>query len=652
MSIAVERAEAPPAAKPPAGRTRLPRFLRRPGGIFGAGWLLLLALLSATAPLWRPYGPDAQHLTGRLHGPSPSHWLGTDDLGRDILTRIFTASGPALLAAALSVAVAFAVAIPLVLAAAEYGHRVERLTSRCADVILALPATIILLALIGAVGGGDTYLIMAALGVLMASVVYRTLLGVAQGLHHRLYVDAARVDGVGPARIGIRYVLPGMATVTAVQASQLFAASILIQSGLAFMGFGPAEPTPSWGGMIATASKYVYQDPWIMVPAGVVLALTVIAANMLGDALAAARHDQDHKRRRQPPRRATAAAPTCPQPESAVPGAPLLEVTDLSLELTGGPRLVTGLTLSLDAGRVLGLVGESGCGKTLTALALLGLLPPEVSSASGSIRFEGRELAGMGERQLRPLRGRELAMIPQDPMVALDPLFTVGFQLAAQIRRFRRVGRKEATRMAIAQLERVGIGDPARVLRARPYELSGGMAQRVTIALALTGEPRLLIADEPTTALDVTVQAEILDLLRRLVEETGVAVVIVSHDMGVIADICDEVAVMYAGHIVEQGPAAEVLEEPRHPYTGALLAANPHLAGDQAVPGRLLTIPGQVPAPGGWPTGCRFAARCRFAQERCNTPVELAADANGTLVRCTRAKELHELRTAGRPGPG
>jgi len=661
VSGTATRAQARAAARPAPGRGRLPRSLRSAGGIFGAGWLLLLAVLSATASLWQPYRPDAQNLFVRLQGPGSSHWLGTDDLGRDTLTRVFAASGPALLAAALSVVVAFAVAVPLVLAAAEHGRRVERLASRGAEVMLALPVTIILLALVGAVGGGDTYLIMTVLGLLMAAPVYRTLLGVAQSLHRRLYIDAARVDGVGPVRIGIRYILPGMATVTAVQASQLFGLSVLIQSGLAFMGFGPAEPAPSWGGMIATASQDLYTDPWMMVPAGVVLALTVIAANELGDALAASPHEQERKRLRPRARRKPVPRPVKPEPRPLTPasplksvapasGAPLLEVTDLSLGLAAGPPVVTSLTLRLAAGRVLGLVGESGCGKTLSALAVLGLLPPEVSLSSGSIRFEGRELAGMSERQLRPLRGRGIAMIPQDPMVALDPLFTVGSQLTAQLRRFRRIGSKEATRLAIEQLRLVGIADPARALRARPYELSGGMAQRVTIAMALAGQPRLLIADEPTTALDVTVQAEILDLLRGLVEDTGVAVIIVSHDMGVIADICDEVAVMYAGHIVEQGTATAVLEDPWHPYTTALLAASPHLAADQQVPERLVMIPGQVPAPGRWPGGCRFAPRCPFAEQRCQEPVDLAPHggpgASGTLVRCARAKELRELRAA------
>ena len=233
---------------------------------------------------------------------------------------------------------------------------------------------------------------------------------------------------------------------------------------------------------------------------------------------------------------------------------------------------------------MLGLVGESGCGKTMTARSLLGLLPDGVSVSGGSILWQGRELVGLSEKELNAIRGREIAMISQEPMVALDPMFSVAYQLTQPLRRFRGVGRAEAKTIAAELLAQVGIVDAERVLKSYPHQLSGGMAQRVAIALALTGQPKLLIADEPTTALDVTVQAEILSLLRALVRDTGLSVVIVSHDLGVVADICDDVAVMYAGEVVESGTAVAVLDDPQHPYTMALLGANPHVPDGEPVP--------------------------------------------------------------------
>jgi len=238
------------------------------------------------------------------------------------------------------------------------------------------------------------------------------------------------------------------------------------------------------------------------------------------------------------------------------------------------------------------------------------------------------------------LRGREIAMISQEPMVALDPMFSVAYQLVQPLRRIRKVGRAEAKRIAAELLEQVGIVDAQRVLRSYPHQLSGGMAQRVAIALALTGRPKLLVADEPTTALDVTVQAEILSLLRGLVRDTGLSVVIVSHDLGVVADICDDVVVMYAGEVVESGGSAPVLDEPAHPYTMALLGANPHVAEGRPVPDRLASIPGTVPSPGSWPTGCRFAGRCRFAQEKCTVPFPSVPAHGAGSVLCVRVDEL------------
>jgi peptide/nickel transport system permease protein len=636
-------------------RRILPRTARGVGGALSAAWLVLLLLASLTAPLWEPYPVNDQEPAHTLAGPSASHWLGTDELGRDVLSRIAAGSwisvGPALLA----VVVAFGIGIPLALVAAEHGRWVERGFSRFAELLLALPSMIILLAFVGAVGV-HPWAILTVLGVLLSAPVYRIFLGQAQSLRTRLYVDAARVDGVSSLRVNLRHVLPAMLTTIAVQAAQLFAVSILIEAGLAFMGFGPSVPAPSWGGLIADASQNVYGDPWLMVPTGVVLALTVVAANLLADTVrvgtSGERERQQASAGRPRPRRTdrtsapsgAAAAPPARDPVA------LLEVRDLTVSVAGGPDLVTDVSFALRPGAVLGLVGESGCGKTMTARALPGLLPEGVAVTGGSVWFAGRDLTGLTEKQLRAVRGREIALISQEPMVALDPVFSIGYQLTQPIRRFHgagghRVGRAEARRIATELLRQVGIVDARRIMRSYPHQLSGGMAQRVCIALALTGSPKLLIADEPTTALDVTVQAEILSLLRSLVQARDLAVIIVSHDLGVVADLCDDVAVMYAGQVVESGTVADVLGRPTHPYTAALLGANPHVAEGLPVPERLPSIPGTVPAPADWPAGCRFAGRCSLATDACARPVP-ATRAHSTgqhgqgTVRC-----VHPLRS-------
>jgi peptide/nickel transport system permease protein len=627
-------------------RRYLPRTARGVGGALSAAWLVLLLLASLTAPLWEPYPIDDQDPTHTLAGPSASHWLGTDELGRDVLTRIAAGSwisvGPALLA----VVVAFGIGIPLALAAAEHGRWVERGFSRFAELLLALPAVIILLAFVGAVGV-HPWAILTVLGVLLSAAVYRVFLGQAQSLRTRLYVDAARVNGVSSLRVNLRHVLPAMLTTIAVQAAQLFAVSILIEAGLAFMGFGPSVPAPSWGGLIADASQSVYADPWLMVPTGVVLALTVIAANVLADAVGGERERASgaSSRPRRPVVPVASGVPSGDAAPARDAGA-LLEVRGLTVAVADGPALVTGVSFALLPGAVLGLVGESGCGKTMTARALLGLLPEGVAVTGGSVWFADRDLARLPERQLRAIRGREIALISQEPMVALDPVFSIGYQLTQPIRRLRGVGRAQARRIAAELLGQVGIVDARRMLRSYPHQLSGGMAQRVCIALALTGSPKLLIADEPTTALDVTVQAEILSLLRSLVQARGLSVILVSHDLGVIADLCDEVAVMYAGQVVESGTVTGVLGRPTHPYTAALLGANPHVADGLPVPERLPSIPGTVPAPADWAAGCRFAGRCSLATDACAQPVP-ASQAHGSgTVRC-----VHPLPAPPEPRP-
>ncbi|MFD5814235.1 dipeptide/oligopeptide/nickel ABC transporter permease/ATP-binding protein [Streptomyces sp. NPDC127038] len=642
MNAVTETVQKPLASEAESGRRRLAASLRRPGSVLAIAWLAAIVIASATARWWVPFPVGGQDPAHSLTGPSGRHWLGTDELGRDIFSRIVTGGwvsiGPALLA----VTVAFCVGVPMALLAAEHGRGVERTGSRVAELLLALPTTVILLAFVGAVGI-HVWAIMAVLGLLLAAPVYRILLAPAQSLRTRLHVDAAKVNGVGSLLVNVRHVLPGMATTIAVQAAQLFALGILIEAGLAFMGYGPAIPAPSWGGLIGDAQQHIYDDAWMMVPTGVVLALTVIAANRIADALAGERERTVPARRPvrhlgRPPAAASAAGEATPRTDGA-----LLEVRDLHVGVVDGTELVTGVSVSVRPGTVLGLVGESGCGKTMTARSLMGLLPDGVEVSGGAVLFEGRNLAGLSDQQYQAVRGRDIALISQEPMVALDPMFSIGHQLTRPIRRFREVGRDEARTIALDLLTRVGIVDPERILRSHPHALSGGMAQRVCIALALTGSPKLLIADEPTTALDVTVQAEILSLLRSLVRGTGLSVVLVSHDLGVVADLCDDVAVMYAGQVVESGTVAEVLDQAAHPYTRALLAANPHIPHGEAVPDRLPSIPGTVPAPKDWPVGCRFASRCPLATPECHEPIAAAPAHGAGTVRC-----IHP--TAAAPG--
>jgi peptide/nickel transport system permease protein len=324
-------------------------------------------------------------------------------------------------------------------------------------------------------------------------------------------------------------------------------------------------------------------------------------------------------------------------PPSAAGTAPALSVRGLTVTL-GGATVVRDLSFDVAAGETAGIVGESGCGKTITAKAILGLLPAGGAVTAGSIVFDGKDLTALGEEELSRVRGAGIAFISQDPASSLDTTFTVGSQLREVIRRHHPQPRRQAHVEAERLLHLVRLPDPAGVLRRRPSQLSGGMAQRVCIAMAVAAKPKVLIADEPTTALDVTVQAEILALLRDLQHRLGMAVLLITHDWGVLADVCERAVVMYAGEVVETATVDDLYARPGHPYSAALLAANPHLART----GRPLpSIGGTVPRPGDWPTGCHFQARCALAQPACGeSPIALTSTAPRHLSRCIRTEEL------------
>ena len=338
---------------------------------------------------------------------------------------------------------------------------------------------------------------------------------------------------------------------------------------------------------------------------------------------------------------------------------PLLEITNLVTAFhtpAGRVPAVDGVSLAIDRGRAVGLVGESGCGKSVTALSILRLVAAPGAIESGAILLERPggtvDLATAPERTLRTIRGGRIGMIFQEPMTSLNPVLTVGEQVAEVVRLHRRVGRGAARARALEMLDLVRIADARRRLDEYPHQLSGGMRQRVMIAMALACEPDLVIADEPTTALDVTIQAQILELLADLRQRLGTALLLITHDLGVVAETCDEVAVMYAGRIVEQAPAAALFAQPRHPYTLGLLAARADATADRAGP--LRTIPGMVPPPQAFPSGCRFHPRCGYERSDggpgdCGLSVpELRPLAPGHLVRCHHAADLGPPR-AGAP---
>ncbi len=613
------------------------RVLRRPAVALGLFWFLLVTVLSAGRSVFAPYDPLVQDVYQRLKGPSGAHWLGTDSLGRDVLSRLMYGGPSTLLAAAEVVLVAVLVGVPLGLASGYLRGPVSAVSQRLADLLFALPALVVLMAIVSLFGRG-VLIPMAALGIIASASFIRLTSACVQQVRAELFIDAARVSGVRSFAIIVRHVLPNIATPIVIQCTLTFGVGLIVQSGLGFLGLGAQPPSPDWGAMVADSATYVAVTPLGVLPPGLCIALTVIAVNLIGEGLRDARVDATRTRPSRarmasvgPPELPAAARPADVAAYGAVDPAAALSVRDLVVAFGEGDHATTvvdGVSFDIQRGEVVGLVGESGCGKSVTALSLLGLLPRGGHVTAGEIRLLGADATRRRER------GRRVGYIPQEPMTSLDPSFTVASHLTELIRRHRRLDRRAARRYALELLTRVEIPNPDQVLRRYPHQLSGGMAQRVLIAMALVGEPELLIADEPTTALDVTVQSDILDLLRSLQRDLGMAMLLITHDFGVVADICQRVVVMYAGQVAEDASADQLFTAPTHPYCAALLGCNPELAANI---GRLPAIEGEVPAPTAWPVGCRFADRCSFCIPQCRTaPIPLLGTAEHAR-RCIRA---------------
>jgi len=622
----------------PGGWALLARNRMAAGGLVVVGAVAAVALAAPLLPL---PDPDATRLGERLMPLfSPGHPLGTDPLGRDLLSRIVWGTRVSLAVGAVASLFA-AVAGSAVGVVAGYQRRwLDSLLMRGIDVLMAFPYLLLALAIVAALGPG---LVNAMLAISVVNIPFfaRTVRGATLGVAGRPFVDAARLAGMGHARILWGEVLPNVLPVIVITLTTTLGRMILETAGLSFLGLGAQPPQADLGSMLGEGRGLIVTAPHVATVPGLVILLLVIGINLLGDGI---RDVLDPRLRAGVPERpgmATAVGPKVGAEPTAESGGAVLAVTGLSTRFRLGgrtARAVEDVSFTVGRGECLGIVGESGCGKSVTALSLLRLVPtPPGEVDAGRVAFGGRNLLAVAPAELTRLRGGRIAYVFQDPDTSLHPMIPVGWQIAEAVRVHQGVGWRAATARAVALLGQVGIPDPASRARAHPHELSGGMRQRVAIAMALANDPELLVADEPTTALDVTVQAQVLGLLDRLRRERGMAVMLITHDFGVVREVCERVVVMYAGRVVETGPVRDVVGMPRHPYTRRLIACAPRV-GEADRP--LTEIPGLPPAPDTLPPGCAFADRCELAVAACRAPVPLETPTAARTVRCIRWREV------------
>jgi ABC-type dipeptide/oligopeptide/nickel transport system ATPase component/ABC-type dipeptide/oligopeptide/nickel transport system permease subunit len=561
----------------------LKRVLTNPSGFFSIGVILAVILFGIIAPLVSPYDANDPDVYSLMVKPNALHWFGTDSAGRDILTRLAYATNFSLETAALAVVIAIVVGVVSGLIAGYFGGWFDSLSNWFTSILMALPGLVVLLAA-AAVLGPSMWTAMTIFGILLSPGYFRMVYVTVRAVKNELFVDAARVSGLSDLRIIARHILGVVRTPIIIQTAIIGSIAIAIQSGLEFLGLGDTA-NPSWGSMLNDAFARIYVNPLLLIwPSSIIALITlclVVFANTLRDEL-----ERTGPKRMKVKKGFEKSAAQRASDASAVQaimheapgrdaGQQVLKVSNMVIgypDGNGGLRqVVHGVNLDINRGEVVGLIGESGSGKTQTAFSVLGLLPKGGRIIAGSVVFEGQELVGVDPKKYDKIRGGKIAYIPQEPMSNLDPSFTIGTQLMEPMRQVLGLSKEEARKKAVSLLTRVGIPNPELTMKKYPHEISGGQAQRVLIAGAVSCDPDLIIADEPTTALDVTVQAEVLDLLRELQKETNTALLLVTHNFGVVADLCDYINVMQFGRIIEAGPVREIFEHAQHSYTQSLL---------------------------------------------------------------------------------
>jgi oligopeptide/dipeptide ABC transporter ATP-binding protein len=621
--------------------------LRSPSGIVAVVAITILVFLAVAAPTIWGHSANSNDIAAINGGPSRGHLLGTDGLGRDVLARVLVATRLSLELAVEATLIGTVGGVILGSLPVVAGRRVRRLLVGFVNLTVAFPGLLLALFLAVVFGIGAKGAVLA-IGVATVPFVARLTYNLSASVSSADYMSAARILGVRRHRLLVRHVLPNIAEPLLITATVLIGSSLLAFASLSFLGLGVQSPSYDWGELLNQGISSIYTNPAQSLAPGVAIVIAGLSFNLLGDILARlAGSTTTHRTTRRQKRRQAAPRFSAASPRSEAGRlTPVLAVEQLSVTFpsAAGPLVpVADVSFEVAAGEVVGIVGESGSGKSLTALAAAQLVThPGVVSAA-QLEFGGEDLRSSADStRLRHLLGASLAMVFQDPLSSLNPAMRVGRQLAEVAEIHQGASRRVAWSRAVDRLRVVQLPAPERQAAKYPHELSGGMRQRAMIGIGLMGSPRLLIADEPTTALDVTVQGQILELLEYIREDQGTAVLLISHDVAVVSQMSRRILVMYAGRIVEDLPASALVDDAAHPYTVALVDAVPDMETNRDRP--LATIPGRPPNLDAVPTGCAFSPRCPFATDHCTQERPPLVDRGaGRKVACWHPQNRGEV---------
>jgi peptide/nickel transport system ATP-binding protein/peptide/nickel transport system permease protein len=591
-------------------KSRWGQALRTPVGITASVGLVALVVLAIVAPLLWSDDASQLHLLALSQGSSHAHPFGTDALGRDILYRVLVATRLSVSLAVLAAGLGAAIGVPIGALPAVVGGRIGRLVTAFINLSVAFPTLLVAIFVAAIIGVGARGAV-AGIAVAVAPYFARLTQTLSSSVAGSDYLAAARLLGVGPVRLLRRHILPNVAEPLLITTTIAIGDALLALAGLSFLGLGVQPPQYDWGRMLNEGLDRIYVTPIVALAPAVAITLGALTFTLFGEVLAKAAAGDGAARWKR-----SALPPAAePQPHNGAPAGEVLSLHDLTVSFPGGSVPVRRVSLDVAPGEIVGIVGESGSGKTLTAMAIADLLPASARMSADSYALLGRDPRLLGEAERRRLFGRSLAVVYQDPTSALNPALRVGRQLGEVAEVHDGLSKSSAEQRAVDRLRSVRIGRPEARVRQYPHEFSGGMRQRAVIAMGLMVEPKLIVADEPTTSLDVTVQQQILRLLREVNASKGSAAIFISHDVAVVSQLCSRVLVMYAGRIVEELDVATLVAGPAHPYTAALVASVPTMESDRSRP--LASIPGRAPGPRDDSPGCPFAPRCPRASERC-----------------------------------